>query len=113
MKGELSVDALEAILGSDAPCEEREATVRSILEAASVMTDDRLRQAMAAHQEEINQGMGHWSDLAFIMNSIPRARGNAGPGYTNVVATPRRRRDTYGDEDSSYEEYPAGWIKTD
>lgn len=77
----IHIAGLVEILNSDKSWDEREDQVRSLVENAGVIGDDELRKELAEYQSEINDGIGHFSDLKIIIDGIPRARGNAGPGF--------------------------------
>lgn len=85
--GEIRLTDLEGILGTNEPYEVREGLVRAALEASGVIEDDTLRKELSKHGNKINDGIGHWSDLAVIIESIPHARGDAGPGFGTVDKT--------------------------
>ena len=80
----LTSEELLDILGTETPWHEREGLVRAAVESAGIMNDAVLRDEIAQHSADVNDGVGHWSDLAVIVESIPYARGNAGPGFQSI-----------------------------
>ncbi len=80
----LTSGELLSILDTEAPWHEREGLVRAAIECTGVMNDAALRTEIADHTAEVNDGAGHWSDLAVIVESIPYARGDAGPGFQGI-----------------------------